>query len=317
MKRYSFTVLLLLFLVSGLFVVCADDWVWTPENGWVNRNYAGRSTVGPIYGEAKSLFEERRYDEAIMAFDRVLAARPVGRLREDALFFAAEANYEAGRFYRAHVLYDQLLDEFPGTEKIRVVAEREFRIGQAIVRGERKEFLVLFRVTSKAEGVAILRRVLDRYPTGEFADDARFTIANYYFEEGRYMEAVVEYKALRENDDYRDSEWRDVALFQIGRCEEASYQGPRYDTGPARAALESYERYEKADPEGSRVADSESRRSELGEDLAKADLMKARWYLQWNRPLAARVYLRDVVELYPATAGAEEARQLLRELEGE
>lgn len=302
---------LLVLAATGL----ADDWVWTPESGWTNRRYAGRATVGPAFDEAKALHDAGRHEEAARSFDRVLASQPVGRLREDTLFYAAESNYESGRLYRAHLLYDQLLNEFPGTRQIRTVAEREYRIGMRIVRGQSEEAL-LFKVSSKEEGVEILRRVLDRYPSGELADDARFTIANFYFEEGRYLEALEEYKSLREDDGFRDSEWRDVALFQIARCEEAEYQGPSYDTSVIEKAERTYEEYERADPEGSRITESKERRGQIGDDLAEADLIKARWYLQWDRPQAARVYLRDILELHPQSRWAEEASELLSEVEG-
>lgn len=293
------------------------DWIWTPESGWVNTKYAGRGTAGPIFRQAKDQFDAGRHAEAAVGFERLLETGVSGRIREDALYYAAESHFEAGNYYKAHVHYELLLEDYPGTERIRQVAEREYRIGQALVQGEKKEFLILFEVSDPETGVEILRNVLDRYPTGEYADDARFTIANFYFQDGRFDEALEEYKVLRESDEFKNSEWRHVALYQIAKCQEADYQGPRYDTSAIEESRKSYAEYEKEDPSGSRIADSRARRAQIDLDLATSDLRKARWYLQWGRPQAAAVFLRDVIDLYPGTEPAREARELLEDIEGE
>ncbi len=301
-------------LALALAAPAAADWIWTPESGWVNTKYAGRETAGPVFREAKDLYDSKRYAEAAERFDRLLETGVPGRIREDALYYAAESHFDAGNYYKAHVDYDLLLEEFPGTDRIRQVAEREYRIGQALVQGEKKEFLILFEVSDPETGVEILRQVLDRYPTGDFADDARFTIANFYFQEARYTEALEEYKVLRESEDFKTSEWRHVALYQIAKCQEAGYQGPPYDTSSIQESRESYAEYENEDPSGSRIADSRARRAEIDLDLATSDLRKAKWYLQWGRPQAAAVFLRDIVDLYPGTEPAREARELLDDL---
>lgn len=300
-------------LLALLALPASGDWIWTPEDGWINTKYAGRETAGPGFREGMALHQAGQHAEAARAFARVLETGVAGKLREDALYYAAESEYAAGDYYQAHVHYDTLLEEYPATERIRQIAAQEFEIGLAIVRGEKKEFLLLFKVTSKEEGVAILRRVLERYPTGEFADDARYTIANFYFQEGRYLEAMEEYRILRESEEFKTSEWRQIAIYQIARCEEAEYGGPRYDTTPISDSKKSYQKYLDEGP-GSKAGEVKERLVAIDVDLAEADLKKAKWYLQWGRPKAAAVYLGDIVDLYPGTPIASEAQALLDEI---
>ena len=193
--------------------------------------------------------------------------------------------------------------------------EREYRIGQALVRGETREVLGMIEVGDQALGAAILRRVLERYPLGEYADDARFTIANYDFKNGRYLEAMEEYRLLREDDQYRGSEWREIALFQIARCQEAPYEGPDYDPSPAQEALESYRAYEVEAPEGSRVVEARERQMALEMDLAESDFRRARWYLDRGYPRAASVFFAGLIDRYPTSERVGEAKVLLAEID--
>ncbi|MBI4614732.1 MAG: outer membrane protein assembly factor BamD [Planctomycetes bacterium] len=293
----------------------AADWIWTPENGWVNTSYGGREAVGTRLDEARALQSAGRHAEAAELYSSVLEEAEPGSWTEEALFQAGESDYQAGNYYRAHINFERLLTEYPATPRLTAVMEREYRVGSALVRGEKKKELFWpIEIASKEEGVEILRQVVELYPLGEFADDARFTIANYYFQEGRFLEAMEEYRALREEDEYKNSEWREVALFQIARCQEAPYEGPRYDVTPLKEAVETYRNYQAEAPEGSKVPEARAREKEIALELAKNDFLVAKWYLQWDRPKAAAVLLREIVELHPDAPEAEEARELLSEL---
>ena len=294
--------------------VVQADWVWTSDGGWVNLGYGGRARAEPLMGEGRALYEKERYAEASAVFRQLLTDVPNGKWLEEALFYAGQTEYALGRYYQAHFHFDRLLVEFPATRRLRTVIEREYRIGQALVRGETRQVLGMIEVGDRSLGAAILRRVLERYPLGEYADDARFTIANHDFQQGRYLEAIEEYKLLREDDQYRGSEWREIALFQIARCQEAPYEGPDYDPTPARAALESYRLYEREAPEGSRVQESRERRAGLEHDLAESDYRRALWYLDRGYPQAASVFLFGLIERYPTTPRVSEAKALLTEM---
>ena len=285
------------------------DWVWSPETGWVNTKYKGSTTSRGLQARGEALLEKKEYSKAAEAFQNIEQMHPDSPEGEEALFLAGNAHLEARRYDRAHDCFNRFLDRYPASDRIREVVDREYKIALALLQPETKSFIGFRLVSSKQLALEILRRVIATIPYGQHADEAQLTIANYYFREKFYFEAQTEYRELRKK--YPQSAWTHFSLYQIGRCDEALFEGVKYDTSPLESAQKSFEEYLRVAPEGNHLAEVNRRLIRINKILAEKELTIARFYLQRKRYRTARIYLEAVLSKYPQAPTSAEARRLL------
>ncbi len=70
------------------------------------------------YQQAFELLKERRYQEAIAAFETLRLRYPSGRYADNAQYWLAEAHYVTRDFERAQAEFEALLSEYPDSAKV-------------------------------------------------------------------------------------------------------------------------------------------------------------------------------------------------------
>ena len=267
--------------------------------------------------------EERR--EVFFAVTRLLAgdpraARPVLRraarryrhtyVGEVATFYLAEYLYQQGNDWAAFKRYEQVMDRYPGTTRLREVVERQFDIGRRLMdtrEGWR------WRGWTLSRAIRVLDRSIDHNPSGPHADEAQLLVGDCYMEKGRYDDAYVSYRTLIEN--YPGSEWVSTARFKSGLARFRQAEFTEDKTELLMQARRAFEVYLREDPVGAFAAEARNLLRRVDSREAALQWRAARFYERTNNAHAAAFALNRITQDYPDTAWAELARKRLREYE--
>jgi TolA-binding protein len=153
------------------------------------------------FQKAWLLYRGNRYQDAAPAFLSLYEENPSGKLAGDALFWAAESNYQAENYQRANELYGQFLENFSSNNKIDAA---HYALGW-----------VHFKTQSYEPAARHFRQFLDNY-TGDnqivpYQSDARLRLADSYFALRQYDRAIELYRQVQ-------GDGLDYAIFQIGKA---------------------------------------------------------------------------------------------------
>lgn len=135
-----------------------------------------------IYYQAVCLTRLNKYLPAVTILRRLLAEYPTTRLQEDARHLIADCYYHAADYDVALAEYTAFLSDFPHS----ALAQRAlYQKGFSYIR--KNEFNA---------GIDILKDVIRRYPSGEYAPLAQSLIAQALTEQRRYDAAISAYTVL-------------------------------------------------------------------------------------------------------------------------
>lgn len=126
--------------------------------------------------------EQRRWEDAVVAYDAVMARFPEGRRFPEALFRRGVSRYRLGQFAEAHADFEQLMARFPDQEP----AEQAF-----YMRG-----FTRYMMGETEEAVRIAGEFLQRFPESRWAPRVGIWLGEYYYNLGRYEEAEAQYLQL-------------------------------------------------------------------------------------------------------------------------
>ena len=276
------------------------------------------------YQEGEDLFHQGEYKEAAGKFQTASKRAPQSPLQEDSLFMLGESLFFSDRYPKAYDAYSELLKEYEYTRHLDTTVARLFAIGRYWEQLDASEpaWLLGFQFTdSSRPKTGTLSSALKAYhgvrmhdPTGPLADDAVMATANARFLRGRYEDASYQYDLVRK--EYPKSEHQLNAHLLGMKSKLESYQGPEYDGSQLEEAAEIAERMLKQfgselGPERERVVQARDR---ILEERAQRDRFLAEYYEKKKEYRAARYYYQLIVEEYPTTEAAQQARTRLAEI---
>lgn len=315
MKKHLFIIAIAFFCISNLSVqtACAF-WIWTPRSrGLVNPKYIVRDTPEEQFDWSMELFNKGEFDQAAEEFRSLVEHYPDSEYAPEAQYYAGRAYEEAGKYHAAFREYQRTVDVYPFTDRIEEIVERQFNIANMFQRKPGPKLMELELSLSLERAVEIYKSVVDNMPYGEYADRAIYNKAECLRRMRKYPEAISAYERILQ--DYPSSELVPEARYQLAytRYEAALETG--YDQRATEEALRDFERIKRTTnvPDISREA--EKVYSELRERKARSQLEVAQFYLRQRRDESALMYLRSVVNDFPETEAAEEARGRIQAIE--
>lgn len=161
--------------------------------------------------EGWELFRQKRWQEAIAAFDDVLRRYPRGKPAQQALFNKAGAYRNMGRKDTASQYYQELVATYPDAPYIPWAC---FEVA---------EYHSSATKPNHREGLKWLRYAVDNMPNGHNTDLCQYYIATTYWEMlGNYKQAYVELKKFL--DLYPESDLRERVELRIEYIERKKLQ---------------------------------------------------------------------------------------------
>ncbi len=156
-----------------------------------------------------------------------------------------------------------------------------------------------------------LREIRDRYPDSLYALWAELKMADCKFFAHKYQEAVVLYQEFEKL--HPTNEAIPYVIYQIGTCYYNLILSPDRDQTFTKKALLTYERLLKSFPGSPYELEIKKRIKKCRERLADHEMYVARFYFRTKRYRAAYYRLLYLLQSYPETRAALEARKLRKE----
>jgi tetratricopeptide (TPR) repeat protein len=232
------------------------------------------------------------------------------------IFVKAEIFYCKGQFTRAVKSYNKLLAEFPRSKLTEAALDREFAIATAYLAGRKKTLLGFIKISGHAEGVRIMEKITDRVGLDtQMGIKASVAVARSYEERKEFNEAFLKWWEI-------SLEWemgpvgRD-ALLGMARNKLAVYNKPPehkrhfYDASCLRSAKTYYGRFKLLYPKDAKEIDVDETLSQIEEQLAYKQLSIGRYYQKTGDRQSANLYYDMVVNDWPDSKAAQEAKELL------
>lgn len=300
-----------------------------PEN--VYKSLKAAAGYGPNEGiaratmkEGRSLFAEKKYAEAAGKFASAADRWPDSPLEEDAMFLLAESYFFSDQYPKAHDVYGRLLKKYGNTRHLDTVVAREFALGRYWEQLHRAK--PLWPIAPNATDASrpqfdTFGNAMDAYqrvqihdPIGPLADDSLMATASAYFRNGQYEKAAYYYDLLRK--EYPNSPFQKQAHLLAVQAKLRIYQGNLYDGKPLEEAGQIADQTltqfgPQLGEERQRVLET---RGQILERQAERDYAVAQFYETKKAFGAARYYYQEILNDYPETRQAQQARARLEKI---
>ena len=233
------------------------------------------------------------------------------------LFVKAELLYCKGKYAKASMRYDKLLNDYPDSGFYDTALKRQFTVGKAFLAGRKKKVLGFLKISGHAEGVKILDRISDRTglddPNG-LGLKAAVAVARHYEQRKKYNESYLKWSEIY-------SHWQigpvgKEALLSMARCKHAAYnKQPEhkrhlFDASRLSTAKSYYEKFKLLYPSDSEKLGIDGIMKQIDEELARKNLSIALYYQKTGKKRAANLYYDMVIQNWPDTEAAQTAKQL-------
>ncbi|MDD5281321.1 MAG: outer membrane protein assembly factor BamD [Candidatus Omnitrophica bacterium] len=261
---------------------------------------------------AKSFFDINKYEEAKREFRKLLKTYPKSAEAAEGQYYLGLTEEAQGKLYEAYQAYQMVIDKYPFSERIQEVIEREYKIAERFMAGEkRKAFGIDLPVENPA--IEIFGKVVENSTYGPLAPRAQYKLGLVLKGLMRYYEAEDEFNKVVSR--YPDSEWASAAKFQIASCRSSLSKGPAYDQGAAQEAKERFEEFVKEHPDAVLSLDAEKNINNIREKEAEANYNIAKFYEKQKAFNSARIYYNDIINNYADSPWASQAAARLQIME--
>jgi len=298
-------------LILGLsFSPAYAYWIWTPKsNKWINPRAVVRSTPKEQFEFAKSLYGLKNYEEAKREFRKLLKAYPKSQEAAESQYYLGLIEEAKGNLYEAYQAYQKVIDKYPFSERIQEIIEREYKIGEVFMSGEKRKALGL-ALPVENPSIEIFTKVTENSTYGPLAPKAQYKLGLVLKGLLRYYEAEEAFNKVVSN--YPDSEWAPAAKFQIAACRSAVSRGPDYDQGASHEAKQKFEEFVKEHPDAVLSKQAEENIDQLKEKEAESNYKIALFYEKQKAYEAAKIYYNDVINNHPQSPWAAKALERLQ-----
>lgn len=306
--------ILILVIILGFSVTPAYPyWIWTPKSGkWVNPKTMPKPTPKEQFEVAKAFYDEKKYEDAKREFQKLLKAYPKSFEASESQYYFGLIEESQGNLYEAFKAYQRVIDKYPFSERIKEIIEREYKIGEAFMSGEKRKAMGI-TLPVENPSIEIFTKVIENSTYGPLAPAAQYKLGLVLKSLLRYYEAEESFNKVISN--YPDSEWAEASKFQIASCRAAVSRGPDYDQGAAKEAKEKFEEFVREHPDATLSREAEKNVQELIEKDAESTYNIGRFYEKQKAYDAARIYYEDVINKTPYSPWAAKALERMRLLE--
>ncbi len=174
-------------------------------------------------------------------------------------------------------------------------ADELYAEGQAVLEGT--NILWVYRFVSYTKAIEIFQAIIDNYPYSEYAVKAELQIADAYFADERWDEALSYYRDF--GDLHPQHEKVPYTILRSAQCHYEQIQAINRDQTAAREAVHFLEILLRSYPYSPETAEGERMMHELRTRLAQNVMLTGDFYLERDEFQAAAQRYRNVLNLHP------------------
>lgn len=168
---------------------------------------------------------------------------------------------------------------------------------EGVERLKGRKILGLFRYVDYDAAIETFQSIIDNYPFSEFEEKAQLKIADAYFEDERYEEALAYYQEFA--DQHSTDPRAPGALLRVAQCHYEQVQSIDRDQAAARKATTALEALIQQHPYAEETRQGEEMLVELRTRLARNMLHIADFYLEREHWQSAASRYRRVLDEFP------------------
>ncbi len=307
------TILIFLLFISFYVRPAYPYWIWTPKTGkWINPKTVPKEDPKAQFDYAKGFLDSKKYEEAKREFKKLLKAYPKAFEASESQYYLGIIEEAQGNNYEAYLAYQKVIDKYPFSERIQQLIEKEYKIAEAFMRGEKRKALgVVLPVENPA--IEIFQKVIENSTYGPLAPKAQYQLGLVLKSLQRYFEAEEAFNKVITN--YPDSEWTEPAQFQIAVCRQAVSRTSDYDQGATQEAKDKFEQFVREHPDAVLSSEAEKNIEQLKEKEAESNFNIARFYEKQNSLESAKIYYNEIIAKAPESTWAAQALVRLQVIE--
>ena len=275
-----------------------EEYEWKDGN-WVRAPAPAKGTPAGECTLIRQYVEKGWNRTAVREADRFVKKYPAEPTVEEVLMLAGRAELAGGRYFQAYEYFEQQLTRFPSGRYFERALQYESEAAEAFLAGKKRIVWGIFYLPAQDDGITILGKIAEHAPGSALAEKSLMRIADYYYQERKYPEAVHAYDRYLEV--FARAERASTAMLQAARASLASYRGPEYDDTPLLEARQRYLMFAQRFPLQADRADVPRILEQIRASLAQKAYATADFYERTGRREPAKYYYRLVVEQYPQT----------------
>ncbi len=289
------------------------EWTWTPQTGrWINAKRLPKETAELQIEHARELMMQGDYKKAWRETGKFESFYSDSPLADENHFLRGEIRLHQGQFKRAAKLFQELVVNYPDTDRYDDAIEKQYEIGDAYYeKGCKrvKQRWRLFRKRPLRHAIDVYAMVVDNQPFTPQAAQAQYKIGLSHQTRKEYVEAAYEYRRVIE--DYGSSEWVDEASYGLAETYYDASHPARYDQTPSRLAIDAVDSFKNRYPDDPRAEDLGARRQEMRDRIAEQRLATARFYEKRREFDSARLYYQIILDDFSDSQWLETAQTWL------
>ncbi len=295
----------------------AERLSYDPQSGqWVQ---IASPTPGTEDGDlelARSLLARGKAKKARSQLKKWLKRYPDSPRYPEALFYLADAEFQLARYYKAYERYEELLDSVLAGDLIERALRRELAIAELFLTGKRRKVLGVALLPATEEGLDMLDSIaMRRITPPELAEQALKLRADYFYGQGQFAEAELEYARLAR--EFPRGAYTPMATLRSAQAAMASFGGIKFDDAPLIEAETRFRLVLRRYPKFAEQQQVPQLLEQIRNTRAQKEYHIASWYHKTKRYQAAKFYYQTVIEHWSDTHWASLAQGGLEALPAE
>ena len=284
------------------------SWELTEGGRWqqVTGAAATQPATDPILNRVEDMIQARQADPAhriVVAWLRTHKGSP---LRDRGIYLLGQANFARGNRIMAFYNFDEILDKYPTSRYFYPALQRQYDIADEFLKGYKRKFLGVPLFGAMEEATEMLYRVQQQAPGSPLAEKSLLRVADHYYADAQFDLAADAYAAYIRG--YPRSPYLARVRLRQAFATLAQFRGVRFDATPvidARQQLLDLAAFYPAIAEQENVAAIIQR---IDASLSKKLLETARFWKRSSKPQASAYYYKYLINEYPGSAEAGQAR---------
>jgi len=253
-----------------------------------------------LFRQADTAYKQQNYAQALSLLRRMQEKYPDSKQAVRGWEYIAQCENALGDPMAAFEAYQKIWERHKDFAQLATITRNQMKIGNYFLKN--KEY---------KNAITVYEKILENAPHSDVAAGAQYSLAQAYLGSEDYGAARAELAKLIRN--YPSSQLVDDAMFDLGYVAYLQAKDAPYDQGATSEAISAFRTFISNFPSSPKVAEAQQHIRTLRSRKAAALFRTAEFYENVRVPKAAQITYREVIEQYPDTTYADEAR---RRLEG-
>ncbi len=308
-------IIIISYIISAVFTEAASGyWVWTPETKkFINPKYAVKDSPEEQFKWAMDFYNSKDYQRAAVEFQKLTRYYEYSEYAPKAQYHVGLSYEKMGKFYIAFQNYQKTVDNYPHIENIEEIIEKEYEIGNLYLSKANPKLLGVDILTSLDRAVEIYKKVTENAPYGKLADQAQFKMGEALKRSERYEDAVLAFQKILE--DYPQSKLLERAKYEVAYCAYKASLKPEYASESTDKAIRAFEEFVEKNKASEFAGEAADTMQRLKDNAAEKPFLIAKFYERQRHYKSAILYYREVIQKFPDSSFAKEARLKIEELQ--